>query len=165
MGKTSVTSFPFVPGSWFFLYEAHWKTQPDLKILNSLSWSSGHAEQLLFSCLCWKVAVYSWKCQWFFFYISSTRSTDIRVSRAGSQLKIQLPGTNGKEVMDVFPIFRRWNRANLGRSCISTYYVINLSMCNGYFFNMCVLVLNVCNFFSFLLLYILIFNNWLCFTC
>ena len=57
--------------------------------------------------------------------------------------KIQLPGTNGKEVTDVFPIFRRWNRANLGKSrqiCISTYYVINVSMCGVW----CLVISRVC---------------------
>ena len=52
---------------------------------------SRHAEQVLFSSLCSKVAVYRWKLQCFFFDSSSllhTRSTDIRVHRAGSQLKI-----------------------------------------------------------------------------
>ena len=53
-----------------------------------MAWSSGHAEQLLFSCLGSKVAVYSWKCQWFFLDLISTPSTDIRVHRAGSQLKM-----------------------------------------------------------------------------
>ena len=68
-------------------FENFWKFEK-FEILNSLSWSSGHAEQLLFSCLGWKVAVDSWKCQWFFLdLLITTRSTDIRVSRAGSQLK------------------------------------------------------------------------------
>ena len=54
----------------------------------SLCWSLGHAEQVLFSCLGSKVTVYSRKLQWFFFDILiHTRSTDIRVHRAGSQLK------------------------------------------------------------------------------
>ena len=54
---------------------------------------SRHAEQLLFSCLGSKVAVYSRKWQWFFLdLLIITLSTDIRVSRAGSQLKIQLFG-------------------------------------------------------------------------
>ena len=44
---------------------------------------------LLFSCLCSKVTVYRWKWQWVFLDIlsSSTRAPDIRVHRAGSQLK------------------------------------------------------------------------------
>ena len=50
---------------------------------------SRHAEQLLFSSLFSKVAVYCRKLQWFFFDIITTPSTDIRVHRAGSQLKIQ----------------------------------------------------------------------------
>ena len=53
--------------------------------------SSGHAEQVLFSSLGSKVAVYRRKLQWFFLDLllsSSTRSTDIRVHRAGSQLKM-----------------------------------------------------------------------------
>ena len=57
------------------------------KNLNGLSWSSGHAEQLLFSCLGSKVAVYSWKCQWFFLDVIPP-SGDIRVHKAGSQLKM-----------------------------------------------------------------------------
>ena len=35
---------------------------------------SWHAEQLLFSCLCSKVAVYRWKCQWFFWTSTATAS-------------------------------------------------------------------------------------------
>ena len=34
--------------------------------VNCLCWSLGHAEQLLFSCLCSNVAVDGWKYQWFF---------------------------------------------------------------------------------------------------
>ena len=54
---------------------------------------SRHAEQVLFSSLCSKVAVNSRKLQCFFFDIiivvsSSTLSSEIRVHRAGSQLKI-----------------------------------------------------------------------------
>ncbi len=53
-----------------------------------LCWFSRHAEQLLFSCLCSKVSIYSRKLQWFLFFDShSTLSPDIGVSRAGSQLK------------------------------------------------------------------------------
>ena len=49
---------------------------------------SRHAEQVLFSSLCSKFAVYRRKLQCFFFdRRSSTLSPDIRVSRAGSQLK------------------------------------------------------------------------------
>ena len=47
---------------WNFL--KIWK----FEILNSLSWSSGHAEQLLFSCLCSKVTVYGRKLQCVFFW-------------------------------------------------------------------------------------------------
>ena len=65
---------------WNFL--KIWK----FEILNSLSWSSGHAEQLLFSYLCWKVTVYSWKLQCFFL-TSASSSREFRVHRAGSQLK------------------------------------------------------------------------------
>ena len=50
-----------------------------------LCWSLGHAEQRLFSCLGSKVAVYSRKLQCFFDIL--TLSPDIRVHRAGSQLK------------------------------------------------------------------------------
>ena len=61
----------------------------------SLSFShSRHAEQLLFSCLCSKVTVYSWKWQCFFFdhhsHSSITLSCYIRVHRAGSQLKMAI---------------------------------------------------------------------------
>ena len=47
---------------------------------------SRHAEQLLFSSLCSKLAVYRRKLQCFFFDLSITRSIDIRVHRVGSQL-------------------------------------------------------------------------------
>merc|ERR1719402_421615 len=49
---------------------------------------SRHAEQLLFSCLCSNVTVYSRKLQCFFLDLILTLSPDIRVHRAGSQLKI-----------------------------------------------------------------------------
>ena len=57
---------------------------------------SRHAEQLLFSCLCSKFAVYRWKWWLFltklFIYVFldhiSTRSCDWTVHRAGSQLKM-----------------------------------------------------------------------------
>ena len=52
---------------------------------------SRHAEQVLFSCLGSKVTVYSRKLQWFFLDLTLTTlitlSPDIRVHRAGSQLK------------------------------------------------------------------------------
>ena len=48
---------------------------------------SRHAEQVLFSSLGSKVAVYRRKLQWSFLDLLSTRSPDIRVHRAGSQLK------------------------------------------------------------------------------
>ena len=50
---------------------------------------SRHAEQVLFSSLCWKLTVYCWKLQCFFLdlIIIITLSPDIRVHRAGSQLK------------------------------------------------------------------------------
>ena len=51
---------------------------------------SRHAEQVLFSCLCSKLAVYSRKLQCIFWDLHSTRSTDIRVHRAGSQLKMNI---------------------------------------------------------------------------
>ena len=59
----------------------------DMSYGKFLSWSLGHAKQLLFWCLGWKVAVYSWKRQRFFLDLIVIRSTDIRVHRAGSQLK------------------------------------------------------------------------------
>ena len=49
-----------------------------------------YAEQLLFSCLGSKVAVYSRKLQWIFFCfwdITITRFCEFRSHRAGSQLK------------------------------------------------------------------------------
>ena len=49
---------------------------------------SWHAEQVLFSSLCSKVAVYRRKLQCFFFDSTITLTCDIRVHRAGSQLKI-----------------------------------------------------------------------------
>ena len=61
------------------------------KLWKHEKWSLVHAGQLLFSCLCSKVTVYSRKLKCFFFDIisrSSTLSTDIRVHRAGSQLKM-----------------------------------------------------------------------------
>ena len=54
-----------------------------------LCWSLGHAEQLLFSCLCSNFAVYGWKVQWLFFdTTSSTLACEWTNHRAGSQLKI-----------------------------------------------------------------------------
>ena len=55
---------------------------------NSREWSLGHAEQLLFSCLCSKVTVYRWKWQCFFLTASASSPPDITIHRAGSQLKI-----------------------------------------------------------------------------
>ena len=58
-----------------------------------LSWYLGHAEQLLFSCLCSKLTVYrwTWRCFWDHVHITPHPLTfDIRVHRAGSQLKIQM---------------------------------------------------------------------------
>ena len=53
-----------------------------------LSWSLGHAEQLLFSCLGWKLSVSGWKCQCFFLDTSSiTLPCEFANHRAGSQLK------------------------------------------------------------------------------
>ena len=55
-----------------------------------LSWSLGHAEQFLFSCLCSNVAVYGWKWQWLFLDHSShiTLACESTNHRAGSQLKM-----------------------------------------------------------------------------
>ena len=61
------------------------------KNLNGLSWSSGHAEQLLFSCLGSKVTVYSRKLQWFFLdiiFLDITLPCEWTNHRAGSQLKM-----------------------------------------------------------------------------
>ena len=57
-----------------------------------LCWSLGHAEQLLFSCLGWKLSVYRWKWQCFFLdhhhsHSSHTRACEFGSHRAGSQLK------------------------------------------------------------------------------
>ena len=64
-----------------------------LKILKTWNWKCWHAEQLLFSCLGSKVTVYRRKLQCFFFdhHHHSTLSCDIRVHRAGSQLKTFYP--------------------------------------------------------------------------
>ena len=58
--------------------------------MNGLSLSSGHAEQLLFSCLGSKVTVYCRKLQWVFFdsLSSVTLTCEFRNHRAGSQLKM-----------------------------------------------------------------------------
>ena len=61
----------------------------DMSHVKCLGWSLGHAEQLLFSCLCSNVAVYGWKLQWFFGDLSSTLTRDWTNHRAGSQLKIR----------------------------------------------------------------------------
>ena len=60
------------------------------KLAKLANWSLGHAEQLLFSCLCSKVTVYRWKWQWFFFdlSLSTTLTCYFTVHRAGSQLKM-----------------------------------------------------------------------------
>ena len=66
----------------------HLYAQKSLSHSVNLSFThSRHAEQVLFSSLCSKVAVNRRKLQWVFFYLLTTRSTDIRVHRAGSQLK------------------------------------------------------------------------------
>ena len=63
----------------------------DRSIARSLDHSithSGHAEQVLFSSLCSKVAVYSRKLQWGFFYsLSVILTCEFRSHRAGFQLK------------------------------------------------------------------------------
>ena len=62
-----------------------------LSLSHSLNLSfnhSRHAEQVFFSCLGSKVAVYSRKLQCFFFDHSITLSCEFWVHRAGSQLKI-----------------------------------------------------------------------------
>ena len=53
-----------------------WKFKFKNQKLNGWSWSSGHAEQLLFSSLCSKIAVNRRKLQWVLFYLT-TRSIDI----------------------------------------------------------------------------------------
>ena len=91
---------------WNFL--KIWK----FEILNSLSWSSGHAEQLLFSCLVSNVTVYTRKLQCFFLdlLLVSTLSTDIRVSRAGSQLKKSYDHTT-KAFFLFWSTVRRWKKS------------------------------------------------------
>ena len=46
-----------------------------------LCWSLGHAEQLLFSCLGWKLSVYRWKWQCFFLTSSSSAAAPVPVTR------------------------------------------------------------------------------------
>ena len=55
-----------------------------LSYVKCLCWSLGHAEQILFSCLCSKVGIYRWK--WQCVFLDSHRC-DFWVHRAGSQLK------------------------------------------------------------------------------
>ena len=50
---------------------------------------SQHAEQVLFSSLCWKLNVYCWKLQCFFLDLHVTLACEFRVHWAGSQLKRQ----------------------------------------------------------------------------
>ena len=78
--------------------------------LNGLSWSSGHAEQHMFSCLGSKVAVYSWKLQWFFWdlLVLVTLSCDFRVHRAGSQLKMSESQTGAGNLKTL----KNWKPAN-----------------------------------------------------
>ena len=59
----------------------------DMSHVKCLGWSLGHAEQLLFWCLCWNVAVYGWNWQCLFFDSSHTLSCEWTNHRAGSQLK------------------------------------------------------------------------------
>ena len=61
-----------------------------MRHVKCLCWSSGHAEQLLFSCLGWKMSVYrrKWQCFFFDILLIITLSPDNTNSRAGSQLKI-----------------------------------------------------------------------------
>ena len=58
-----------------------WKLE-NIKMILGTHWTA------FVSCLCSKVTVYSRKLQCFFFDLISTPSIDIRVHRAGSQLKI-----------------------------------------------------------------------------
>ena len=65
-----------------------WSLDHSFNLSFTHSW---HAEQVLFSSLCSKVAVYRRKLQWFFFdllLLLTTLSCDFWVHRAGSQLKI-----------------------------------------------------------------------------
>ena len=57
------------------------------KLAKLANWSLGHAEQLLFSCLCSKVTIYRWKWQWVFLDSQCTLFCEFRVHWAGSQLK------------------------------------------------------------------------------
>ena len=65
--------FFYFPGSQLlsdfqtFLYLCHMSHVTfHMSYVKCLFWSLGHAQQLLFSCLCSKVAVSRWKWQWFF---------------------------------------------------------------------------------------------------
>ena len=97
---------------------------------------SRHAEQVLFSCLGSKVAVYSWKLQWFFFYLLLliTLSCDTWVHRAGSQLKTcalcqkrpslfrQCSASNGWNIMSYGTMFVGQNNANSHYTLYSYYF-------------------------------------------
>ena len=54
----------------FHAYAQKWHTMWNVKCqvwnVKCLCWSLGHAEQILFSCLCSNLAVYGWKWQWLF---------------------------------------------------------------------------------------------------
>ena len=69
---------------WVFVIMSH--VACHMSHVKCLSWSLGHAEQFLFSCLCSNIAVYGCKRQCFFFD-TTTLSCDSWVHRAGSQLK------------------------------------------------------------------------------
>ena len=81
------SSFQVVKSSSFHVYAQKCQV---VRLTGCQVWSLGHAEQLLFSCLCSKVTVYCRKLQWFFdiIIISSTLSCEFRVHKAGSQLII-----------------------------------------------------------------------------
>ena len=70
---------------------------------------SRHAEQVLFSSLCSKVAVYSRKMQWFVFdilIIIITLTCYFRCHRAGSQLKTSKIVTSS--ISRAGPLYRYW---------------------------------------------------------
>ena len=102
--------------------------------MNCLSWSSGHAEQLLFSCLGSKVTVYSRKLQCFFltswFFIDktfhlcffwdhiSTRSINITVHRAVSQLK---------KISICWLVLKEWN--DFWHNSLNCCYLVSTLFC------------------------------------
>ena len=95
---------------------------------------SRHAEQVLFSCLGSKVAVYSRKLQCFFFdhIIIITLSPDIRVHRAGSQLKMSECQTKAGN-QECFEKLEKLSLSLLSQ--LSLYHSLSLDMLNNFCFH------------------------------